>query len=66
MSNQTLYDRIKILCDRKGMDVEALEFQMGYPKGTFWRWRKSQPSKWRIREVAEALGVPEEVLYETT
>ena len=59
---QTIYDRIEALCAKNGMDVRALEYQLGYPEGTIWRWRKSLPSKWKIREVAEIFRVGSEVL----
>lgn len=59
---QTIYDRIEALCAKNGMDVSALEYQMGLPKGTIWKWRKSLPSKWKIREVAEIFRVGPEAL----
>ena len=59
---QTIYDRIEALCAKNGMDVSVLEYQMGLPKGTIWKWRKSLPSKWKIREVAEIFRVDPEVL----
>ena len=57
-----LYDRVKALCAENGMDVRALEYTLGYPEGTVKKWKKSLPSKWKLREVADVFRIRTEDL----
>lgn len=43
-SSETTYDRIKGLCQRKGMTVSRLAIELGFSKSTF-SWLKNYPEK---------------------
>ena len=58
-----VYDRIKSLCDTKGIAVTALEKRLGYGRGYIGKMRKTAkvPAD-RLQEIADFFGVTSEYL----
>lgn len=52
-----LMERIKELCEKRGMSLSALEAEAGIVKNTICRWGDNTPSVDKVAKVAAALGV---------
>ena len=52
-----IYDRVKEICESKGLTISALEKQAGLGNGTIGGWRNSIPSISTLSKVATALGI---------
>lgn len=57
-----MVDRIKDLCNKKGITIAELERACGIGNGIIARWRKSKPSFERVAKVAKYLDVSPEYL----
>ncbi|MEF9960971.1 MAG: helix-turn-helix transcriptional regulator [Cellulosilyticaceae bacterium] len=53
----TITDRIKELCDHKGITIAALERALDFGNGTIRRWSTTSPSVDKLKMVADYLGV---------
>lgn len=59
-----IYDRIKQLCESKGLTVAALERNAGLSNGTVGKWNNSSPTMKSLKAVSKCLGVSVSYLLE--
>lgn len=52
-----IYERIKAICDERGIPIYQLEARAGVANGTIGGWRISDPKVPTLKKVADALGV---------
>lgn len=52
----TIYQRIKDICDAKGMSIRSVERKAGLGNGTIAGWCKCSPTIEKIKSVADILG----------
>lgn len=52
-----IYERLKFLCNEKGVSVSKMEIDNGFPKGNSNKWRKSVPSADKLLKLSEYFGV---------
>jgi len=52
-----LFERIKSLCEEKGISISRLEQETGLGNATVRGWRESSPSVEKLKRVADYLGV---------
>jgi transcriptional regulator with XRE-family HTH domain len=52
-----VYDRVKALCDERGLSISQLETMAGLGNGTIGGWRVSVPAVDTVKRVADALGI---------
>lgn len=57
-----IYERIKKICQEKGMSIRALEEQAGLGNGVVGGWRESSPRVDSLQLVADVLDIPIEYL----
>lgn len=50
-------DKIKEICDKKGITIAELERNAGLSKGAIYKWRESSPTLSKLQAVADVLGV---------
>lgn len=53
-----IYDKVKALCDERGVSIRTLERETGIKNGTIGGWREHQPTLNRLQAVADYFGVP--------
>lgn len=53
-----IYEKIKALCEERGISIAALEKDAGVGNGVIGKWRESAPNVDTLAKVAAALGVP--------
>ena len=51
-----LYEKIKILCDKKGWSIGSVEREAGLGNGAISKWKNSIPSVTNLKKVADVLG----------
>ena len=56
---QKLYDKIKFLCESKGISVTELERQAGIGQGSIGKWRTDQtsPTLTSLQKISDYFGV---------
>lgn len=59
-----LFNRIKQLCEEKGISVYRLEKEAGLSKGAISKWGDSDPAATKLCAVAKILGTTSERLLE--
>lgn len=52
-----IYDKIKAICEEKGMSVRQLEMSAGLKNGTIRKWNDSSPTIKSLIAVADVLKV---------
>lgn len=52
-----LYDKVKAICEEKGMSIHALEVQAVIGNGTIRAWNTSKPNLDSLNKVASVLNV---------
>lgn len=52
-----LYERIKGLCESKGIPITKVESEVGLKNGAIGKWKNSTPSALNLKAVADYLGV---------
>lgn len=52
-----IYDKIKRLCESKGMSVSHLENEAKLSNGAISKWNKSSPTIDKLQSVAKVLGI---------
>ena len=52
-----LYDNVKRICTEKGTSVGKVEKALGFSNGSISKWNESVPGIYRVKEVANHLGV---------
>lgn len=65
MSTITL-ERIKALCEKRGITVSKLESDLGFGANVVYKWKVSDPSSGKLNRVAEYLGVTVDYLLGNT
>lgn len=55
-------DRVRILCERKGITINRLEKETGVGRGNVARWNKHQPGPDKLAAVASYFGMPVDTL----
>lgn len=59
------YDRVKALCEKRGITIKALERNLGIGNGTIAYWKKGSPKTSSLNVVAEYFGVSVDYLLGT-
>lgn len=57
-----LFDKVKQLCEEKGISIYRLEKEAGLSKGAISKWSDSDPSASKLCAVAKILGTTSEKL----
>lgn len=52
-----IYDKIKAMCEEKGMSVRQLEVAAGLKNGAISKWNDSSPTIKNLKAVADVLKV---------
>ena len=52
-----IYDKVKSICEEKGISVRQLEIKAGLTNGTISKWNKSSPTISNLKAVADVLKV---------
>lgn len=52
-----IYDKIKAMCEEKGMSVRQLEVAAGLKNGAISKWNESSPTVKSLKAVADVLKV---------
>ena len=52
-----IYDKIKAMCEEKGMSVRQLEIAAGLKNGAISKWNDSSPTIKSLKAVADVLKV---------
>lgn len=52
-----IYDKIKAICEEKGMSVRQLEVAAGLKNGAISKWNDSSPTIKSLKAVADVLKV---------
>ena len=52
-----IYDKIKAMCEEKGMSVRQLEAEAGLKNGAISKWNDSSPTIKSLKAVADVLKV---------
>lgn len=55
-------DRVRILCERKGITINRLEKETGVGRGNVARWNKHQPGPDKLAAVASYFSIPVDTL----
>jgi len=58
----TVYDRVKALCDERGISIRKLELTLGFGNGSIKKWETMRPYAERLSKVADYFGVSTEYL----
>lgn len=53
----SVYDNIKVICDKKKISICELEKKAGLGNGTIGGWKTASPTLTKLQAVADALGV---------
>lgn len=57
-----MLDRIKFLCDKRGISINDLEEALGYSKNTLYRLKKQKPGSDKLEAIADYFGVSTDYL----
>lgn len=60
--DMTVYERLQMLCEGKGITVKQMEIDLGMTKGHAFKWNTSQPSTKYIAPLAEYFGVSQKYI----
>ena len=52
-----IYKNIQNVCREKGMTINGLEAQLGFGRGSIYKWDSHTPSVAKMKDVADVLGV---------
>ena len=53
----SIYDRVKQLCDERGISIRKMSTDCGFSHGTVAKWRTHKPAIDKIQKVADYFGV---------
>lgn len=53
-----MYQKIQEKCKEMGISVSKLERELGFPRGSIYKWTDHKPSIDKVKAVAEFLKVP--------
>lgn len=62
----TTLERIKILANKRGINLKELAGELGFSKNAFYKWKKSNPSTENIQKVADYFHVSVDYLLGRT
>lgn len=51
-----IYENVKEACEKRGKTIKALEEELGFPRGSIYKWNTNVPSVVKVSKVAGALG----------
>lgn len=60
----SIYRNIQELCREQGRSIMGLESELGFARGSIYKWDTNVPSIGRVKAVADVLKVPIERLIE--
>lgn len=52
-----LFNNLEAMCAERGMSVAKLEKHLGLPVGYLYKWKTVEPGVYKVKVVADALGV---------
>lgn len=52
-----VYEKIKQLCDEKGVSIYKAERDLGFSNASIVKWKNSNPAADKLKAVADYLGV---------
>lgn len=60
----TAFDRVKSLCDAKGINLREMEKEIGMGENASYKWKKFSPSADNLKKLSDYFGVsPAYILY---
>lgn len=59
-----LLENVKRICKQKKIPISMLERDLLFPRGSIFKWDKTQPSVDKVKKVADRLGVKVDKLLE--
>ena len=59
-----IYDYVKVGCREKGVAISELEEELGFPRGSIYKWKKHLPSVEKLKSVSKRLEKPMEYFLE--
>lgn len=59
-----IYDNIKTACKEKNITISTLEEELGFARGSVYKWEKHCPSVDKLRMVSKKLEKPMEYFLE--
>ena len=62
----SILEKIQELCKEKGTNPSKLEIELGFGKGTLYKWDKSSPNTDKLSKVADFFGVSVDYLLGKT
>lgn len=62
----TVFDRVKILCDRRKISINDLEKSLGYSRNTLYRLKTQNPGADKLEEIADYFNVSTDYLLGRT
>lgn len=57
-----LFDRVKELCQKRGISVSELENRVGFGKNTIYKWKTQSPKVETLQKVADYFNVTTDYL----
>lgn len=51
-----IYEKVKEACREQGKTIASLEEQLGFPRGSIYKWDTNKPSVIKVQKVANALN----------
>ncbi|EAG3485018.1 XRE family transcriptional regulator [Listeria monocytogenes] len=62
----TAFDRVKELCEKRGIAVSKLESDVGFGKNSIYSWKRNNPSSDKLQKVADYFNVSTDYLLGRT
>ena len=59
-----IYDNVKEACKENGVTISELEEEIGFPRGSIYKWNKHLPNVEKLKSVSKRLGKPMEYFLE--
>ena len=59
-----IYDNLKAACKENGIAISELEEELGFPRGSIYKWNKHLPNVEKLKSVSKRLGKPMEYFLE--
>lgn len=59
-----LLEKIKRLCEKRGISIYKLEKDLGFSESSICKWESSIPSAIKLKQVADYFGVTVDYLLE--
>lgn len=58
----TPFDRVKLLCQKRGLSIVDLEEKLGFSRNSLYSWKKNNPSIEKLEKVADYFRVSTDFL----